>query len=169
MIPKNLFEEFRPAIEALPDIGPGQKYTRADLIAPQFQLFAEGKLAGYYAPFHNSAPRARVAIVGLTPGFTQMEGAFRACKAGLRKGLRGAALFDHIDRSGSFSGQMRPILIDRLNGIGFGDRIGGTGAAQLFDTPGLAHFTSAVSAPIFKGDGNCRVGGPPSKTAGVGS
>lgn len=154
MIPKKFFEEFRSTIDALPDLALGQKYARADLIAPQFRLFVEGKLAGYYAPFHNSAPRAQVAIVGLTPGFTQMEGAFRACKAGLRKGLRGAKLFDHIDRAGSFSGPMRPVLIDRLNGIGIGDRIGATGAAELFHAPGLAHFTSAVSAPIFKGDSN---------------
>jgi len=96
-----------------------------------------------------------VALVGLTPGFTQMEEAFRAAKAGERAGLTGAALFAHIDATGSFSGRMRGNLIRMLDGIYLNKRLGIDSCADLFtDAASMVHFTSAVSAPVFKNGDN---------------
>lgn len=57
----------------------------------------------HYAPFHYLNENARVVLMGLTPGWTQMEKAFRAAKLGMEKGLDDEALFHYIDMTGSFS------------------------------------------------------------------
>jgi hypothetical protein len=107
MLSFEYYERFEETLAALPEIPLGKKYEKSDLICSRFWLFSDGGLDVYYVPFHHAGSNARVALVGLTPGFTQMEEAFRAAKAGKRDGLIRAALFAHIDSTGSFSGPMR--------------------------------------------------------------
>jgi hypothetical protein len=70
------FEKYRPLIDELrspPIIGDKQFYTPSELINDKFLLFSDGKLSAYYVPFHYMNRKARVVLVGLTPGWTQME------------------------------------------------------------------------------------------------
>lgn len=76
------FERFRQAILALPVKGEAERYEKSDLLQPHFQLFSEAGLEVYYAPFHYLNEVARVVLLGLTPGWTQMEAAFRAARQG---------------------------------------------------------------------------------------
>jgi len=138
-----------------------EKYGRAELICPRFLLFSQANLDVYYAPFHRANPTARVALIGLTPGWTQMEGAFRAARKGLASGLDGQRLFEHIGRTASFSGPMRKNLVAMLDGIGMNTVFEIASSHSLFDTSShLVHFTSAVSAPIFRNGDNYRGYGP---------
>ena len=162
MLPFEHFSRFLPALLALPVRPAG--YTREELINERFHVFNECGLDVYYAPFHYLNQNARVVLVGLTPGWTQMEEAFRAAKLGLAKGLDGEALFHHIDMTGSVSGAMRKNLVSMLNGIGLHDCLEIGSCDDLFDLHKpdlhLAAFTSAVSAPIFKKGANYRGYGP---------
>jgi hypothetical protein len=162
VLPVADFDRFRQRILSLPPKGESEKYHRAELICPQFLLFSQANLDVYYAPFHNINPNARLALLGLTPGWTQMEEAFRAARKGLSSGLDGQPLFEQIDRTGSFSGPMRKNLVEMLDGIGVNTLLGIPSCLSLFDTlHHLVHFTSVISAPIFKNGENYRGYGPP--------
>jgi len=161
MLPIAEFERFREAIADLPMKGLGEKYARAELIRPHLLLFSDSGLDVYYVPFHFVNGSARVVLLGLTPGWTQMEEAFRAARKGLAEGLDGRMLFERIDRTGSFSGPMRRNLVEMLDRIGLNSQLRIETCHGLFDTSSrLAHFTSAVSAPIFKQGENYRGYGP---------
>lgn len=161
MLSTACFERFREAIKSLPPTREGERYKKADLI-PRFLLFSECRLYVYYIPFHYVNPTARVVLMGLTPGWTQMEQAFRAAKQGIVKGLQGEALFRHIATTGSFSGPMRNNLVSMLDGIGLNTRLGIASCLALFSAHcELVHLTSAVSMPIFKNGKNYGGYGPP--------
>ncbi len=92
MIHTYKFAEYRHKIVALPlREKMNSCYERSELVNDQFLLFQDGPLSAYYVPFHDMNPKARVAIVGLTPGWTQMEIAFRTVRGRLggRHGRRG--------------------------------------------------------------------------------
>ena len=162
MLPIDQFNRFRAELLSLP-IGP-DRYTRDELINERFHIFSESGLDVYYAPFHYLNKHARVVLIGLTPGWTQMEEAFRAARRGIANGLDGEALFRHIDISASFCGPMRKNLISMLHEIGLHHCLGINTCDDLFNPEKAdkfrAGFTSAVSAPIFKKGGNYRGSGP---------
>ncbi|MGH7907200.1 MAG: uracil-DNA glycosylase family protein [Candidatus Binataceae bacterium] len=153
------FARFKADIAGLPA---KPRYEKSDLLCETFRLFREsGGVDVYYAPFHRLNPGARVVLIGLTPGWTQMELAFRAAKQGLTEGLTGEALFDRIETTASFGGPMRANLVQMLDGIGINHCLSIQTCAGLFLAySALVQFTSAVSAPIFKNDQNY-TGQPP--------
>jgi len=65
-----LFDTFAPLIAALADRTP---LLRSDLLVPEFRLDCQGPLEMYYVPFELINTQARVMLVGITPGWTQME------------------------------------------------------------------------------------------------
>lgn len=137
-------------------------YERSELVTDQFLLFQDGPLSAYYVPFHDVNPKARVAIVGLTPGWTQMERAFRTAREGLAEGLDGEALFRRISMASAFAGTMRRNLIKWFDELGLNTRLEIFSCAALFESSReLVHSTSAVSAAIFK-DGKNYTGYSPS-------
>lgn len=157
MLPVSYFDRFYDALLGLPVKATGQRYAKAELISPRFLLSREAGLEMYYAPFHYLNRNARIVLVGLTPGWTQMETAFRAARIGLASGLEGEHLFKQIDRTGSFSGPMRKNLVAMLDGLGLNMLFKITSCNELFDTAHhLVYFTSAVSAPIFRHGDNYR-------------
>ncbi len=152
MLSADNFERFREALRALPD---KDRFERGHLVCDRFLLFSAGGLSAYYAPFHYLNRSARVVLIGLTPGWTQMELAFRAAKEGLKSRLSDEVLFDHISKAGSFGGPMRKILVGMLDEIGLNQQLGLASCNEMFEPlSGLVHFTSAVSAPIFKNGRN---------------
>jgi hypothetical protein len=161
MLPPREFDRFRQAMLSLAVKDLDEKYSKADLIRPCFLLFCEAGLNVYYVPFHYLNSNARVVLMGLTPGWRQMEEAFRAARKALSNGLEGERLFQHIQKTGSFSGPMRNNLVCMLDGIGLNAQLGIGSCFELFDTSShLAHFTSAVNAPIFRNGKNYRGYGP---------
>lgn len=160
------FADYRDAILALPmreDLDP--LYQRDELITNRFLLFRDGPLTAYYAPFHYANTKARVALVGVTPGFTQMERAFRTARLCLAQRIDDQAIFRRVARASDFAGYMRKLLVSWLNsdplpqkglrGIGLNKYLGLETCDALFGTSDdLIHSTSVVSAPIFKNGEN---------------
>jgi hypothetical protein len=147
------FEKYRPLIEALnlpPLLGDKAFYARSELINEKFFLFSEGKLSAFYAPFDYTNLKARVVLIGLTPGWTQMERAFRVAKRALTSGLTGEELLAYVKKSASFSGPMRKNLVSMLDGINVNQHLKVSSCADLFGSASaLVHFTSAISVPTF--------------------
>ena len=74
-------------IRSLPE---RSEYTREDLLVPEVRLAEEAteELVVYDAPFGGINVGARLAIIGVTPGFTQMEIAYREARQHLMAGWR---------------------------------------------------------------------------------
>ncbi len=124
--------------------------TRADLLVPELCLFQEDRLAIYYGPFHHVNPAARVALIGITPGWTQMEIAYRCARDGLRTGRMPAEIFERIGRQASFAGTMRRNLIGMLDALRLPQCLGISSSESLFaEHRALLHTTSALRYPVF--------------------
>lgn len=109
-----------------------------------------GKLAIYYAPFEYVASTARLVIVGITPGRTQMINALRAAHDHLARGTSVSETARLVKSHASFSGAMRSNLVAMIETIGLHRRLGVTEAQQLFNAESaLVHFTSALQFPVF--------------------
>jgi hypothetical protein len=149
------FRQFSRYWKAVLDLPRQEHYQKADLRNERFLLFSDSGLDAYYVPFHHLNSKARIVIVGVTPCWTQMERAFSIAKKGLADGLEQEALFDYVDSTGRFNGPMRWNLTEMLDGIGLHTCLKVASCAELFrNASHLAHFTSAVTAPVFKGDNN---------------
>jgi hypothetical protein len=61
-----LLERFLPLIEALPE---RRELLHEDVLTSDFLLHRQGNLEIYYAPFHAINREARVALIGITPGW----------------------------------------------------------------------------------------------------
>jgi hypothetical protein len=95
-------------------------------------------------------PRARLVIVGLTPGKQQAANALRAAHDALGAGLNNAEAAERAKVYASFSGPMRRNLVSMLNSVGIAQWLGIATTASLWgQDAGLIHFTSALRYPVF--------------------
>ena len=78
--------EFRRFADAIRDL-PAQ-IDRSTLLSERFRLHSDQRLSIYYAPVDYVNTRARLAIVGVTPGWTQMEVAYRTARRGCWRAVR---------------------------------------------------------------------------------
>jgi len=108
-----------------------------------------------YAPFDHVNERARIVIVGLTPGARQARDAINAFRAALCAGCDPEAALEQAKRTASFSGPMRRNLVAMLDAVKVADLLGIATCASLWDEDAaLVHFTSAVRYPLFVNGAN---------------
>jgi len=120
------------------------------LSTPTFRLYANGTVEMFYAPFDSVNTSAKVAVVGITPGFQQMEIGFRIARAALAEGESGTEACSQAKAHSSFAGTMRRNLISMLADIRLHGALGIPSPAMLFDgCRYLLHTTSAIRYPVF--------------------
>ncbi len=135
-----LFSRFKAVIR-------DQKYTDID---DQLLLDRVGSLSVYYAPFDYTNDKARVVVVGVTPGKTQMLNALNEARRLLNLGLPDDDIKRQVKKAASFSGSLRPNLVAMLDHIGVHKWLGIGGCSQLFDQgSGLLQSTSLLRFPVF--------------------
>lgn len=138
------FREFVEPIRALPPSSLSIEQLRA------FRLEAEGNVEVYYAPFDYITPDAKVMIVGITPGFYQMQLSFEAARDSLQRGGTAEEALYAAERTGCFAGPMRANLASMLDGLGVHNALAIPSTEQLFEEQRpLLHTTSAVRYPVF--------------------
>ena len=94
--------------------------------------------------------KAKIAIVGITPGWNQMEISYRVAREAIHKGLGRVAVCRRTKRSAAFSGGMRTILLEMLDGIGAHRGLGIGSSGDLFESQHkLLHSTSILKYPVF--------------------
>ena len=145
-------------VQTLPDGELGQEC----LLCSDFLLEDEGRMQVFWIPFERLNPRARIAIIGLTPGWYQMQQAFTAARDALRVGVTDEiAVLEYVDRQAGFAGSLRTNLVGMLDAIGLPAALGVDSSAQIFDRrDDLAHGTSALGYPVFV-DGKNYAGSSP--------
>ncbi|CAG0989194.1 hypothetical protein PHYC_02193 [Phycisphaerales bacterium] len=121
-----------------------------DVLVPGLQIEQNDRLGTWYAPFEYVNAKARLILLGVTPGPTQMTNALRFAREALGQNLSEDALKRDVKRRASFSGPMRKNLVRMLDGVGLHTalRISTTEAIFVHD-PDLLHSTSCIRYPTF--------------------
>jgi hypothetical protein len=145
-------DKFADLLCALPE---RPVYSRKELLTPQFKLAEEGRLTMYYAPFDSINAAAKLAIIGVTPGWTQMEMSCRIARRALLAGRSIQEAYREAKTEASFGGSMRSILVSMLDRLEVPKLLRLTSSHELFGIAGKQlHTTSAIRYPVFVGEHN---------------
>lgn len=137
------------------------KYEKTDLLVDQLLVQREKDLEVFYAPFDHVNTQARVALVGVTPGWTQFEKSVRVFRqVTVATGSLDSGL-EAVKREASFAGSMRNNMVSMLDALDVQGALGIASASELFGPSAyLAHTTSAVRYPVFASGRNYTGHGP---------
>ena len=145
---KKTLYDYKDKIKRLPL---KDKYTKEELLTEDFLIEKQGNIEIYYAT-HNEYinPKAKVLIVGITPGFIQMNIAISTA----RKELESSDNIEDIQYkckvAGRFSGPLRKNIISMLNDIKLNEFLNINDCSELFgDKDYLMHTVSLVPYPVF--------------------
>jgi hypothetical protein len=123
----------------------------APLGAAELVLDQAGSITTIYAPFDHIETKARLVVVGITPGLTQAVNALNAAVAASRKGFDLEKTLAESKLTASFSGgAIRNNLVAMLDAIGVARHFGVPSTADMFRAGSTSvHFTSALRYPVF--------------------
>lgn len=127
------------------------QYSKQDLLIEDLLMAREGQVEMYYAP-HNEYinPLAKIVIVGITPGWTQMERAYQAAAESLHRGETDEEACKAAKIAARFAGSMRTNIISMLEELELPHYFGIEKASDLFDAnTTLLHTTSLLRYPVF--------------------
>ncbi|WP_075175608.1 MULTISPECIES: uracil-DNA glycosylase family protein [Acinetobacter] len=112
----------------------------------------DGDIESYYIPFDYVTPTAKVVLVGITPGKTQLINAIQSVQKSLQKGLSVQETLKMAKNEGAFSGTLRGNLVRLLDHIGLNKKLNIESTASLFNEDAhLVHTTSVLRHPVFVG------------------
>lgn len=107
------------------------------------------RLSIYYAPFDYVNVNAKLVLIGITPGRTQMNSAVEEAKRQLECGADLEAASLAAKRMASFSG-MRKNLVAMLDYFGINKWLGVNSCHQVFGNANqILHATSVLRYPVF--------------------
>ncbi len=140
-----LFKKYEEAIKHINEI------NRKSLLVPDFLIGKEDDLEVFYAPFEYLNKNAKVVITGITPGYIQMENAYKSFVINKTNKNK----FKIIKDSSSFSGPMRKILVRYLDEIKLNEFLDINSCESLFnENSSFLHSTSLLKYPVFKNKKN---------------
>lgn len=143
---KQFFEQYASAIRSLSTA----ELNGSSTLNTKLRLAQEGNIEVCYAPFEYINPEARVVIVGITPGRTQMLNALKEARKQLDMSADPESALIAAKRVGAFSGSMRPNLISLLDCVGINRWLGVGSCDVLFGTAShLVQTASVLRNPVF--------------------
>ncbi|MTW84840.1 hypothetical protein F3157_04105 [Virgibacillus dakarensis] len=125
---------------------------KEEIVAKKFLLeqSPDAKLSIYYAPVEYINDNAAILIVGITPGFHQMQKAYTKAIQLKVEGLDNETILHQAKLASSYQGTMRKNLIQMLDELSLPDYLGLASAAELFgDANHLLHTTGLIPYPVF--------------------
>jgi hypothetical protein len=143
-----LFQKYAATIKAL---GP-EELAGGDRLIHKMLLAQEGDLSTCYAPFEYVNEHAKVVIVGITPGKTQMVNAIKEARRQIDAGADDIQILKAAKQTGAFSGAMRPNLVALLDTIGINQWLGISSCDSMLGSGSAADLvqtTSALRNPVF--------------------
>ena len=119
-----------------------KKVNQKNIKDKKFLLKKEKNIEIYYAPFDYINSKAKIMIVGITPGLQQMIQSFEAIN-------NGRSLKEVKDLS-SFKGSMRTTLIKYLDALKINKKLRIKSCESLFNINSkYLHSTSLIKYPVF--------------------
>jgi len=136
-----------------------KKISTENLTGNQFPekllLEKHGNLATWYSPFDFVNVKAKIVIVGITPGYQQATNALLKAKELLLAGKSEEEVIREVKIFVSFSGSMRKNLVNMLDHIGINKILDIDTTQLLFsERSELAQFTSALKYPVMLNEKN---------------
>ncbi len=145
---KQFLQNYVPAIKQLPL---KKKYTKEELLTRDFLIEEGNGVQIYYAP-HNEYinPHAKIFIVGITPGFEQMNTAISTARSCLETGCSLEEIKYQCKVQARFSGALRKNLLDLLRQLKLNEFLHIDDVEELFTTHDeLLHTLSLIPYPVF--------------------
>ena len=145
---KKTLYDYKTVIEKLPI---KDKYTKEELLTEDFLIDKENNIEVYYAP-HNEYinPKAKILIIGITPGFIQMNTAIVTARKELEKNNNIEDIQYKCKVEGRFSGSLRKNIISMLDEIKLNKALNIYSCSELFDNKDyLMHTVSLIPYPVF--------------------
>ena len=119
-----------------------KKINKSNIINNKFLVNKESNIEIYYAPFDYINSKAKIMIVGITPGLQQMLQSFEVINEG--KSLK------KVKDLSSFKGSMRTTLVKYLDELKVNKRLKIKSCESLFNKDNkYLHTTSLVKYPVF--------------------
>ena len=145
---KRYLEDYIDVIKELPL---KDKYTKEELLTDKLLLEKFKDIEIYYAP-HNEYlnEKAKIFIVGITPGFQQMSTAIQTARICIEEGKTLEETKYLCKAAGRFSGSVRKNIINMLDEIELNEAIGLESCSELFsDKDYLLHTVSLIPYSVF--------------------
>lgn len=127
------------------------KYTKEELLIQDFLVDSENSIEIYYAP-HNEYlnPKAKIFIIGITPGFQQMSTAIATARKEFELGSDIKEIQYKCKVAGRFSGVIRKNIISMLDEITLNKALNIDSCSELFNKKDyLLHTISLIPYPVF--------------------
>lgn len=142
-----LFNIYKPKIEKLQKTN---KYDKVAILTEEFLIAKYEDIKIYYAP-HNeyTNEKAKILIVGICPGWSQTEIAYRKVKEDLERKVKDNQILKNCKNEARFAGAMRKNIIDMLNELNLNEYIDTNSIADLFNDNDKLHTTSLIPYPVF--------------------
>jgi hypothetical protein len=119
-----------------------KKISKSNIVSGKFLIAKKDNTKIYYAPFDYINSKAKIMIVGITPGFQQMLQSFEVINQG--KSLK------EVKDLSSFKGSMRTGLIKYLDELEVNKKLKIKSCESLFNKNSkYLHTTSLVKYPVF--------------------
>ena len=150
---KYTLDEYIDKIKLLPI---KNKYTKEEILTQDFLIDKDNYLEIYYAP-HNEYinPNAKIFIVGITPGFQQMNTAIATARDGIEQGKSVEEIKYDCKVAGRFSGSLRKNIINMLDEINLNKSLNINSCDELFkERDYLLHTTSLIPYSVFSKGNN---------------
>jgi hypothetical protein len=141
-----LFKTFAPIIKNLS----ASELAGAPSLNERLRIAQEGPIDICYVPFEFINTRARVVIVGITPGRTQLVNAVQEARKQLDLGADASTVLAAAKRVGAFSGAMRPNLVNLMDHVGLNRWLNIESCDALFGAANeLVQTTSVLRNAVF--------------------
>jgi hypothetical protein len=119
-----------------------KKINKSTIVSNKFLINRDNNIKIYYAPFDYVNSKAKIMIVGITPGFQQMLQSFQVINDG--KSLK------EVKDQSSFKGSMRTSLVKYLDELEVNKKLKIKSCESLFNKNSkYLHSTSLVKYPVF--------------------
>ena len=132
------------------------KFTKEDILNEKFMLESKNNIKIYYAP-HNEIinEKAKILVVGITPGWTQTCIAYKTAQNGLIQNLSLEAIKTECKRKARFAGSMRSNLVNMLDELSLNEKLNIETCSSLFEKDDeMLHTTSMIPYPVFVNNRN---------------
>ncbi|WP_432666981.1 hypothetical protein R9X47_11550 [Wukongibacter baidiensis] len=143
-----LLDIFKANIKELVD---KEKYEKNDLLNERFLITNRDEIAIYYSS-HNEMinEKAEILIVGICPGWRQMERSIRLTKKLLSVSISDDEISRRVKLKTRLFGTTRNNLINMLSSLELHKMLGISSADKLFDDEyKYLHTTSLIRYPVF--------------------
>jgi hypothetical protein len=119
-----------------------KKISKSNIVSGKFLIAKKDNIKIYYAPFDYINPKAKIMIVGITPGLQQMLQSYEVINQ--EKSIK------EVKDLSSFKGSMRTTLIKYLDELEVNKKLKIKSCESLFNKDSkYLHTTSLVKYPVF--------------------